>query len=155
MNDELARNDLNILLNADNMEGIKLVKLIPAVKKKFQFIKKKFKPISARQKYNLKFITELSKFASAIDFKENRVGLSNYNFIDVFDSSNNNFLLRFKPFNDDQLMYVDPLLDGTFLYRGRKWLQDLSPIFKYKIVSTTENKAYQIHYEIEMNSFKI
>lgn len=155
MNEEMARTDLNILLNADSMEDIKLVKLKPAVKKKFQFIKKKFKPISARQKYNLKFNTELSKFASAIDFKENRVGLSNYNFIDVFDSSNDNFLFRFKPFNDDKIMFVDPLLDGTFLYRGRKGLQDLNPIFNCKIVSIIENKAYQIHYEFEMNSFKI
>lgn len=155
LDEELARTDLNILLNADNMEGIKLVKLKPAVKKKFQFIKKKFKPISARQQYNLKFISELSKFASAIDFKENRVGLSNYNFIDVFDTSNDNFLFRFKPFDDDKIMFVDPLLDGTFLYRGRKGLQDFNPIFNCKIVSIIDNKAYQIHYEFEMNSFKI
>lgn len=153
MKEEMARTDLYVLQNAENMEGIKLVKLKPAVKKKFQFIKKKCKPIIDRQKYKLKFTNELSKYSSIQDFKENRYGIDNNTFIDVFDLSNDNFLFRFKPFNEDMYIYIYPLLDGTFLYDGRVNIMEAK--FVYKIFSIIENKAYQIHYEIEMLPFQI
>lgn len=136
---EAKRTDIKLIENAENIQGIQLVKLKPANKKKWSFPNKKFTPLNQRKKIQLTVIE--SKEVVFIDLKDNTYGInySNY-YIDVHDVETQNFLYRIKPIDGGQSLHLFALRDGTFLYRGDN---------KCYIISILEKKAYQIHYEID------
>ena len=136
---EAKRTDVKLIENAENIKGIKLVKLKPANKKKWSFPNKKFTPLNKREKIQLT-VTK-SKYATFIDFKDNTYGI-NYSgfYIDVHDIETQNFLYRIKPIDGGESLSLFSLSDGTFLYRGDN---------KGYIISILDKKAYQIHYEID------
>ena len=136
---EAERTDVKLIENAENIQGIQLVKLKPANKKKWSFPNKKFTPLGLREKIKLT-VTKAEK-ATFIDFKDNTYGI-NYSgfYIDVHDVETQNFLYRIKPIDGGKKLSLSSLKDGTFLYKGDN---------KGYIISILEKKAYQIHYEID------
>ena len=141
---ELERTDVKLIENAENIQGMTLDKPKPAKKNKWEFKKKNFISLAARQKIEIN-INEIDG-ASIIDFKDNTYGINyKYKFIDVYDLENHNFLYRFKPIDECKILILYPLIDGTFLYLGQKAY----------IISILEKRAYHILYEVNMNFFEL
>lgn len=132
---------MKCLENAENLPGIKLDSPKPAIKKKWKFERKSFKPFDSREKIKIDYIKGIL-FTGIIDLKQNRFGLEyRGKFIDVYDTNTGSFMYRIKPL-DDRLKMC-PLIDGTFLIIGSS---------KY-VVSILDNKAIQKLYETDIDEF--
>ena len=118
-----------------------IVPSLPAIKKKWKFERKSFKPFDSREKIKIDYIKGIF-FTGIIDLKQNRFGLEyRGKFIDVYDTNTGSFMYRIKPLDDHLKMC--PLIDGTFLIIGSS---------KY-VVSILDNKAIQKLYETDINEF--